>query len=331
MHTSKERGNDFYKWMNDVTRTTSKIGPILSPDGKLKATDNEMAPEFNDYLCDLMTPSTIHRFDWDVKHKPKERRLQVANIPGVFTQNPMESSITRQYIIALHNELKMHGFELKSTDIENSCPLGVQARGQSSLPIVITYKDTETAEAVKQAAKKAGLWKKRKQQTNKIIETAERSWIKRATSWLKGVFLPILKGNKNDKITERKGFFTDPNDTLNTIYTTTEIMKAIRKSKRKSAAGPDGLRMSVYSEACENLLEPLQILFNTINSTGIIPENFKRARVILLYKKKSKQNMANYRPISMSNHISKIWEPETNRETSGFDPLLITVLFQIRT
>jgi hypothetical protein len=118
-----------------------------------------------------------------------------------------------------------------------------------------------------------------------------------------------MKGNKNDKITERKGFFTDPNDTLNTIYTTTvEIKKAIRKSKRKSAAGPDRLRMLVYSEACENLLEPLQILFNTINSTGIIPENFKRARVILLYKKKSKQNMANYRPISMSNHISKIWE-----------------------
>jgi hypothetical protein len=49
--------------LNNVTRTTSKIGPILSPDGKLIATDNEMAPEFNDYLCDLMTPSTIHHID----------------------------------------------------------------------------------------------------------------------------------------------------------------------------------------------------------------------------------------------------------------------------
>jgi hypothetical protein len=54
--------------MNDVTRTTSKIGPILSQDGKLKATDNEMAPELNDYLCNLMTPSTIHHINWDVKH-----------------------------------------------------------------------------------------------------------------------------------------------------------------------------------------------------------------------------------------------------------------------
>jgi hypothetical protein len=72
LHMCKERGNNFYKWMNDVTRTTSKIGPILSQDGKLKATDNEMAPELNDYLCNLMTPSTIHHINWDVKHKPKE-------------------------------------------------------------------------------------------------------------------------------------------------------------------------------------------------------------------------------------------------------------------
>jgi len=119
--------------------------------------------------------------------------------------------------------------------------------------------------------------------------------------------------NKNEEITKRKGFFTNPSDTLNTTYTsTTEIRKAIRKSKRKSAAGPDGLKMSVYSEACENLILPLQALFNTINSTGLIPDNFKTAKVILLHKKKSKQNMANYRPISMSNHISKIWERIVN-------------------
>jgi hypothetical protein len=94
--------------------------------------------------------------------------------------------------------------------------------------------------------------------------------------------------------------------------TTKEIKMAIRKSKRSSAAGPDGLKMSAYSEACDYLLEPLQVLFNSINSSGDIPDNFKTARVILIYKKKSKQDMANYRPISMSNHISKIWERVLN-------------------
>ncbi len=32
LHSSKKRGNDFYKWMNDSTRKTSKIGPVLTPD-----------------------------------------------------------------------------------------------------------------------------------------------------------------------------------------------------------------------------------------------------------------------------------------------------------
>ena len=126
MHMCKERENNFYKWMNDVTRTTSKIGPILSQDGKLKATDNEMAPELNDYLCNLMTPSTTHHINWDVKHEPKERQLKVANIPGTVTQNPMGNPLTRQYIIALHHELVVHGFKLKDTDIVNSYPLILQ-------------------------------------------------------------------------------------------------------------------------------------------------------------------------------------------------------------
>ena len=178
---------------------------------------------------------------------------------------------------------------------------------------MITYKDKETAASVKRAAIKAGLWDQRWDQGGEQpIEQdipKKKSWIKKKTSWLK----KLTKHNKTEEINDKKGFFTNPLDTLNIIYTyASEIRKAIRKSKRKSAAGPDGLKMSVYSEACENLILPLQALFNTINSTGLIPDNFKTAKVILLHKKKSKQNMANYRPISMSNHISKIWERIVN-------------------
>ena len=46
--------------------------------------------------------------------------------------------------------------------------------------------------------------------------------------------------------------------------------------------------------------------------TKLKRSNFKVARVILLHKKNSKQEMGNYRPISMANHISKIWERVLN-------------------
>ena len=66
--------------------------------------------------------------------------------------------------------------------------------------------------------------------------------------------------------------------------------------------------MAVYKEANDYLIKPLQIMFNTINHTGLIPANFKTAKVVMLHKKNSKQEMGNYRPILMSNHILKLWE-----------------------
>ena len=87
-----------------------------------------------------------------------------------------------------------------------------------------------------------------------------------------------------------------------------EIRDAISSSKRDSAAGPDGVRMAVFKEAEDYIVVPLRMLFNEINSTGLIPDNFKEAKVIMIHKKNSKQEMGNYRPISMSNHISKKWE-----------------------
>ena len=96
--------------------------------------------------------------------------------------------------------------------------------------------------------------------------------------------------------------------TLSSSYGIDEIWEAIASSKRDSAAGPDGLKMAVFKAANDYLIKPLQIMFNTINYTGLIPANFKTAKVVMLHKKNSKQEMGNYRPISMSNHISKLWE-----------------------
>ena len=70
--------------------------------------------------------------------------------------------------------------------------------------------------------------------------------------------------------------------------------------------------MAVLSEACSHILRPLQTLYNAINTSGNIPANFKIARVIMIHKKNSKQEMGNYRPISMENHIAKVWERVLN-------------------
>ena len=180
------------------------------------------------------------------------------------------------HIQRLHNALIHYGYTPTVGDIIDGYPLGTQSRGQKGLPIVITYKNQKVMETVKAASIRAGFWNNRKHR---------------------------------NKPNYPKGFFTEAYDNLQDMHMTEdEIREVICSSKRESAAGPDGLKMAVYKEANDYLIQPLQIMFNTINHTGLIPENFKTAKVVMLHKKNSKQEMGNYRPISMSNHISKIWE-----------------------
>jgi hypothetical protein len=98
------------------------------------------------------------------------------------------------------------------------------------------------------------------------------------------------------------------------IFITADAVKAqIRKAKRSAAAGPDGLPMLLFSVADDIIAEPLARLYNLINQSGIVPDSFKTAKVKMLHKKKSKDNMGNYRPLSMSNHQGKIWERLINK------------------
>ena len=77
---------------------------------------------------------------------------------------------TRRDIVKLHLELKPYGYALKVSDIEHSCPLGNQARGNSKMPIVITYKDSATAHNISKAAEAAGLWNRRKSREDDKIK-----------------------------------------------------------------------------------------------------------------------------------------------------------------
>ena len=53
---------------------------------------------------------------------------------------------------------------------------------------------------------------------------------------------------------------------------------------------------------------PLASLFNTSISSGVVPEKFKVANVVPVYKKDSQTNVSNYRPISLLSVFNKILE-----------------------
>ena len=100
-----------------------------------------------------------------------------------------------------------------------------------------------------------------------------------------------------------------PSETLSQVYISPEAVKQqIKLAKKDAAPGLDGLLMTVFAEAVDILKEPLAMLYNLVSQTGNVPKSWKTTRVVMLHKKKSKDDVKNYRPLSMSNHIGKIWE-----------------------
>ena len=52
----------------------------------------------------------------------------------------------------------------------------------------------------------------------------------------------------------------------------------------------------------------LETIFNTSFLTGIVPDKFKMARVIPIFKKGSQTSLNNYRPISLLSVFNKLLE-----------------------
>ena len=70
--------------------------------------------------------------------------------------------------------------------------------------------------------------------------------------------------------------------------------------------------------ASDHISIPLTSIINNSIGTGIFPNELKRARVVPIFKKGSSENPNNYRPISILNTISKIFERHVANQLREF-------------
>ena len=75
-----------------------------------------------------------------------------------------------------------------------------------------------------------------------------------------------------------------------------------------SAPGPDGITVSLLQAVKEELLAPLLIIYEKTLSSGIVPKNWKEATVTPIFKKGTKGEAGNYRPVSLTSIPCKIFE-----------------------
>ena len=87
-----------------------------------------------------------------------------------------------------------------------------------------------------------------------------------------------------------------------------DIIKAINSMPNHSAPGPDKFP-SILLKQCKNeLATPLYILWRKSLDTGQVPKILKQQSIVPIYKKGSKAKPENYRPVSLTSHILKLFE-----------------------
>lgn len=92
------------------------------------------------------------------------------------------------------------------------------------------------------------------------------------------------------------------------FVTQQQIRNKIRKLRKDAAPGPDGITPSILQRLEESVVVPLEIIFNMAIESGDSPQDWKIANVTPIFKKGTKGDPGNYRPVSLTSVPCKIFE-----------------------
>ena len=94
----------------------------------------------------------------------------------------------------------------------------------------------------------------------------------------------------------------------NTEFTKDDIKRIICKLDSNKAHGHDMISIRMLKVSGDAIIEPLFKIFKNCLKCGIFPDDWKKGNIVPIFKKGDKQNIKNYRPVSLLPICSKIFE-----------------------
>ena len=96
---------------------------------------------------------------------------------------------------------------------------------------------------------------------------------------------------------------------ISNIHITQEKVKVkLENLNRYKNGGPDKIHPHVLKETAETISLPLSMIFKESLRVGETPEDWKKANITPIFKKGSRNDPANYRPVSLTSQVCKVLE-----------------------
>ena len=105
---------------------------------------------------------------------------------------------------------------------------------------------------------------------------------------------------------------------LDFSITEKEIGNVIISLKNGKSSGPDLIKNEMIKHGHHYLVKPLQKLFNLVLNSGYYPHEWSKGRIVSIHKKGDPTNPSNYRGVTISSVIGKLFNSILNKRLCDY-------------